>query len=64
MAYRSAPRDLVNHDRIVVGLNGQWLGDVIGTHQTMDDEVMIVMIVPVESVFEVAGKTPVVTQRT
>jgi hypothetical protein len=56
---RVPPVDLKNHDRIVVGLHGQWLGDVIGTHQTVDnEEVMIVMVVPAESVFEVAGRSP------
>jgi hypothetical protein len=50
--------DLKYNDRIVVGVGGQWLADVIGTHQTVQGETLVVLVVPTEAVFQVAGKTP------
>lgn len=56
---RTSPAQLKNKDRIVTGLHGQWLADVVGVHENVDgEEVMVVMVVPAEAVFEVAGKTP------
>lgn len=56
---RRAAELVESADRVVVGENGQWLGDIIGAKLLSEnDEVVVVLVVPEEAFFEVAGKTP------
>lgn len=49
-------RELAYKDQVHVGVDGRMEGYVVGTQETMDgDEVMIVILVPADTVFSRAG---------
>lgn len=46
-----AAHGLEHGDAIQIGLNNLEVAQVIGSHKTMDDEVMLVLVLPVDTQF-------------
>jgi hypothetical protein len=42
---------LAHGDVIKVGQGDQWAAQIIGTHDTVDDEVMVVLVLPADATF-------------